>query len=44
MCLAGRPIEARLNEAAERRTLARDNIRQGNCDVTDQRLGNNLAG
>jgi len=33
----------RLNEAAERRTLARDNIWQGNCHAFDQRLCSNSA-
>ena len=30
-------LERRLNEAAERRTLARATIWQGNCDVPDRR-------
>jgi hypothetical protein len=31
------------NEAAKRRTLARGNIWQGNCDATDYPLGSNAA-
>ena len=36
-------LEADLNEAASRRTLARDNIWQGNCDLCGQQLRSNIA-
>jgi hypothetical protein len=35
--------ERRLNEAAKRRTLARDTIWQGNCDATNYPLRSNAA-
>jgi hypothetical protein len=38
-----RSSQARLNEAAERRMLARDTIWQGNCNAADQLLRRNAA-
>ena len=35
--------ETDLNEAALRRTLARDTIWQGNCDLSGQQLRSNIA-